>query len=553
VAQLESQLAEGRIGRREFVRMAAILGVALPAAYSMAGRITGKAFVEEARAADPKQGGVIKVSMNVKEVSDPAVFDWSEKGNVARHVIEPLVRINKDNVATPHLAERWEASDDLKTWTFYLRKGVKWSNGDDFTAEHVAWNFNRWLDPATGSSNQGRFSSMTKQVDTGEKDEDGNPKMSTVAADNAVEVVDAHTIRFNLANADLALPESMGDYPALIAHPDSIKEGSTWDQNPIGTGPFKLTGFKVGEYARYERADNPWWGGEVYLDGIQYIDHGDDPSAQLAALASGQVHANYRTGVEQVTATKAIPTLNLLDVVTAQTGVARMKVTEAPFDNPKVRQAIQACVDHTQLLEVAYQSLGSPGEDHHVAPIHPEYAELPRLKQDYDKAKQLLAEAGYEDGLEVQIDCVANPTWEQNTCLALSEMVKPAGITMNVNVMPGGTYWDRWLTAPLGFTSWTHRALGVQVLNLAYRSGVAWNETSYSNPEFDKLLDKAGTLVDVDERRKVMAELEAILQGDAVIVQPFWRSEFMAANKVVKNIYVHVANEHHFEKVWLDT
>jgi len=505
-----------------------------------------------ARAETPKSGGILRCSMNVKEMTDPATYDWSEKGNLARHMTEPLVRINKDNLAEPYLAESWKASDDLKTWTFRLRKGVKWSNGDDFIADDVVFNFNRWLDPATGSSNQGRFSSMTKKIDTGKKDDKGNPVMSTVAADGAIEKVDDHTVRFHLNRADISLPEAMGDYPALIVHRRFSEEGGDLSKNPVGTGPFTLTRYSVGEVAEYKkRTDHPWWGGDIYLDGIIYIDHGDDPGPMIAALASGQVDCNYRTSVEQVLTLKAIPNLVTYETVTAQTGVARMKVTEAPFDNKQVRKAIQACMDHTKLLELAYQNFGAPGEDHHVSPIHPEYYKRPALKQDYALAKKLLADAGYSDGIKVRIDCVANPTWEQNAVKVIAEMCKPAGIDVEINIMPGGTYWDRWMKTPFGFTSWTHRALGVQVLNLAYRSGVAWNETSYSNPEFDKLLDEAGAILDPKERSKVMRKLEVILQEDAIFIQPFWRSEFITATNKVHNIYCQVANESHFNEVWL--
>ena len=121
-----------------------------------------------------KMGGNMRVSMNIKATDDPAIFDWSEKGNVARHMTEPLVRIGEDGVAQPYLAESWSASEDLKTWTFNLRKNATWSNGDTFGADDVIHNFRRWLDPATGSSNQGRFSSMTTTTDTGKKDDNGN-------------------------------------------------------------------------------------------------------------------------------------------------------------------------------------------------------------------------------------------------------------------------------------------------------------------------------------------------------------------------------------------
>ncbi len=547
IPEMREQLRKGEITRRDFISTATRLGLSAAAAYTMAGSIMGPS---RARAATPKMGGNLRVSMNVKEITDPATYDWSEKGNVARQIIEPLVEINKDNIASPKLAESWSASEDLKTWTFKLRRGVKWSNGDSFGADDVIFNFKRWLDPKTGSSNQGRFSSMTKKIKTGKKDKDGKDEMSTVMAEGSLEKVDDHTVRFHLQRADLSLPESMGDYPAQIVHRRFSDEGGDLTKNPVGTGAFTLKEFKVGERATLAKRKG-YWGGDAYLDQISYIDHGDDPAAQLAALASDQVDTNYQTSVEQTGAIKAIPHLQLYQAVTAQTGVARMKMSEKPFDNQHLRQAILACVDHQKWLDIVYQGLGAPAEDHHVAPVHPEYADLPKPKQDYAKAKMLLAKAGHADGIDLRIDCVANPTWEQNAVKALVEMCKPVGINVAINIMPGGTYWDRWMTTPWGFTAWTHRPLGVQVLNLAYRTGVAWNESSHANPEFDRLLDEAGGLTDVNARRKVMAKLQTIMQEDAVIAQAFWRSVFVTANKRVQGLYAQVALEHHYNKVWL--
>jgi peptide/nickel transport system substrate-binding protein len=556
VRDMRERLRSGLIGRRDFLATATRLGVGAVAAVAMAGggHARGAASVPQAGAAGgaPKFGGTLRCSMNVKEVTDPATYDWSEKANVARHMIEPLVRISTDNIAEPYLAERWEASEDLKTWTFYLRPDVRWSNGDAFGADDVVFNVERWLDPMTGSANLSRFSALTTTVDTGRVDAQGRHIFSTSGTPGAVEKIDQHTVRFHLNQPDITLPESLADYTALIVHRDFAESGGDLAKNPVGTGAFLLKEIAVGEKALLvKRTDAPWWGGEVYLDRILYIDHGDDAAAQIAALVSDQVDTNLRTSVEQVDTVRAIPHLQLLEAMTASTGLARMKVTVEPFNDVRVRRAVQACVDHERWLELTYRGFGGVGEDHHVSPIHPEYAALPRLKQDYALAKRLLAEAGHGEGLRLSIDCSATPTFEQNAAKSLAEMCRPAGITVAINVLPGGTYWDRWLTTPFGFTSWAHRPLGVQALNLAYRSGAPWNETSYANPEFDRLLDEAGTILDPNERRSVMAKLEAILQGDAIIPQALWRAIFVVANKRVHNLQAHPAEEHHYNKVWL--
>jgi peptide/nickel transport system substrate-binding protein len=541
IPRMVEALENGRIDRREFLRTTTLLGLSATAAYGLAGKITGEDFVPNAQAQEPQRGGILRCSMNVKDCSDPAIYDWSEKGNVARQVIEPLVMLGPDNVARPWLAERWEANEDLTSWTFHLRRGVKWNNGDDFIADDVIFNFERWLDPATGSSNYGRFATLR-----GPNDGDG-------ILPDALEKVDDHTVRFNLRVPDLTLPENMTDYPALIVHRRFVEEGGNFVENPVGTGPFLLDEFAIGQRARFSKRDPAeYWGPEVYIDGIEFTDHGDDPAAALAALASGQVDLLYRLfSVDQVPAVLERDGLILHQTVTAQTGVARMKVTEPPFDNPLVRAAIRSCIDHPVLLELGYLGFGEPGEDHHVAPVHPDYAQIPRPQQDYERARQLLTEAGYPDGLEISIDCVAQPTWEPNTCQVIAQMLAPAGITLSVNIMPGGTYWDRWLTAPFGFTSWTHRPLGVTVLNLAYRTGVPWNESSYSNERFDRLLDQANGTINVEARRALMAELETILQSDSVIVQPFWRSVFTASTDRVNGFEIQPAEEHHYHRVWL--
>jgi peptide/nickel transport system substrate-binding protein len=566
VPELCEQLRKGVLERREFLRTATLLGVAAGTAYAMAGRITGGPWAPPAaQAATPKKGGTLKWGMEVQEMEDPATFAWTQASNLSRHIVEYLTFTGNDNITRPYLAEGWEASRDLKTWTFRLRRGITWSNGDDFGADDVVTNFTRWLDPATGSSNIGLFAAMVDELDEGKTDDKGHPLKTRRMTKGAVEKVDDHTVRLHLNSPVLSIPESLYNYPTAILHRRFAEEGGSLARNPVGTGPYALAEFSVGERAVLTRRAG-YWGRAPYLDEIQYLDMGADRSAWLEAIAAKRIDGIYEFDVDQLDAAEALPGVRVSTATTAQTAVARMRVDQAPFDNKELRRAIQACADRRALLDIAYRGKGAPGEDHHVSPIHPEYAELPPLRQDYEKAKALLAAAGHGGGLSLKID-VGNTSgsWEGDAMEALKAQLAPAGIALEVNVVPPARYREIWNRTPFGFTSWTHRPLGVMVLDLGYRSGVPWNESRYNNSEFDKALDVASAILDIDARRRAMAKVQSILQDDAVIVQPLWsilqddavivqplwRAVFSARRKQVKGYRTHPTLYHQFQKVWL--
>lgn len=552
IPELKEQLRRGEVDRREFLRTITLLGVSAGAAYAMAGKITGQGLAAPARA-QGKAGGTFKYAMKVQEMSDPATFDWTEKSNVARQIVEYLTITGDDNVTRPYLAESWSASEDLKTWEFKLRKGVKWSNGDDFNADDVVHNFTRWLDPKTGSSNVGLFSAMVDEVDTGKKDDKGEPIITKQMTKGAIEKVDSHTVRLHLNSPVLSIPENLYNYPTAIVHRKFDEMGADLSKNPIGTGPYELASFAVGSQAVLKKRKDPYWGGEVFLDEIHYVDLGEDASAQIAAIASGQVDGIYEVDVSQLDVFDNLPGVKVYEAATAQTGIGRMKVTEKPFDDVRVRKAVQLCMNTPEILKIAYRGRGQPGEHHHVAPIHPEYFKLPAPKYDPEAAKKLLAEAGYKDGITLKVDFgQTSGSWELAAMQEFKQQCAPAGINLQLNPVPAATYWGIWTTTPFGMTSWTHRPLGVMVLNLAYRSGVPWNEASYSNPEFDKALDEASAILDVTKRKAAMEKVQKILQDDAVMVQPIWRSVFSAATDKVQGYSTHPTLYHQWHKVWLD-
>lgn len=528
IPELAEHLRTERIDRREFLRTSTLLGLSAAVATRLASEITGEVFLATAQAQTPAMGGHLRVAKRVQEIVDPALFS-TDAHNQTRHVAEYLTETGFDYITRPALAESWSVSDDLKIWTLNLRKGVTWNNGDPFTADDVVFNLKRWINRATGSANASLFSALPEA---------------------GIERIDEHTVRLHLTRGNLAIPENLFAYTCAILHRNFERDGKNFAKSPIGTGPYTLVEQVFSERCVLAKRKG-YWGEEPHLDRITYIDTGDGEEAKIAALVSNQVDALHELSVDQLELVQRVPALEAHETATAYTGVARMRVSEAPFTDIRVRRAVTLAVDHARILELAYANRGTVAENHHVAPVHPEYFALPPIKRDVARAKALLAEAGHRNGVQIKIDYGQNEQWHGKAMQVMKAHLAEAGIDLTLNTMPATAYWDIWRKTPFGFTSWSDRPLGVMTLNLAYRSGAAWNESNYANPEFDAALDKASAILDPSERRKAMEDVQRILQNDAVIVQPLWRSVFSATNKRVRNYRVHPTLSHFYRKVWM--
>ena len=149
----------------------------------------------------------------------------------------------------------------------------------------------------------------------------------------------------------------------------------------------------------------------------------------------------------------------------------------------------------------------------------------------------MLTEAGQADHV-FEITSL-DDGFERDSADAMAAQLRDAGFNVERTIIPGATFWNDWLNYPFSGTTWNNRELGVMVLNLAYRSGVPWNETGYANPDFDALLDQANGIPDADARREVMAQIEQIMQDDAVINQSYWRSLYRSYRPGVVNADMH--------------
>jgi peptide/nickel transport system substrate-binding protein len=522
IYDLKVDMDKGKITRRDFLRYSTLLGMSAFAASQMA----GLGLAKKAFAAKPKRGGVLKVAGQVQKITHPAQFSWVAPSNVGRQIAEYLTFTDGKNITHPYLLKNWEVSDDLKTWTLNLRQGIKWNNGDTFTSDDVIFTMNQWLNKDVGSSILGL---MGEYLDL-----------------SGIEKVNQYQIKLNLKKPEIAIPEHLFHYPALILNAKTFQ--GDFIKAPVGTGPYTLESYLPGERAVLKARKDYWQKGAdgqplPYMDGMEFIDMGTEMAPQIAALKSGEIDyidLGDVGGVDVFQALRNDANIQIIPITSASTRVLRMRVDMKPWDDNKVRTALKICQHHEKILSLAYMNEGLQGQDFHVYQLHPEYCEKPIPKYDPQRAKQLLKEAGHPNGIDVNLSV---GTWPEVVRYAeiLKQDAAPAGFRINIQTMPTSQYWEKWTEVDLGVTPWMHRPIGTMVLNLAYVTDdegkpVAWNETRWSDPEFSKLLTQANGILNVDERRKVFCKLEDIQQSRGSIGIPFWRNAWYIMRKKVQDV-----------------
>ena len=549
VLDAASDLRKGKVNRREFLRLATLLGTSATMAYAMAGCAPPAGAPAGDSAAAPaaapavggiKRGGTWTSAMLLQLIDHPARLSWLQGGNVVRQVSEYLTETGPDNITRPYLLEKWEASDDVKTWTLYLRQDVTFNNGDKMTADDVMFTFGQWLDPDVGSSMLGF--------------------LGYIGGMDNIEKVDDYTIRLNFNEPSISLPEDLNQYPAIVLHRSF---GGDYIQQPIGTGAFTLKEYKDGERAVFEARKDYWRkaadGGSLpYLDTLTYVSLEHD--AAVAAVLAGQIDSLYNPTAADWESLKDVAELAIFPASTAQSLVGRMRIDLEPWDDVRVRQALKLCQDRQKIMDLAYKGQGDLAIDAHVAPIHPDYAPMDIPAYDPEAAKALLEEYAAEKGIELPLKvtlATKNDEGEDLIAQTLKESALAGGFDIALDITDAGGYWDRWTEVDLGITAWTHRPLGTMVLNAGYSldadgKPVPWNETRWNDAEFMEKLKLANGTLDIEARRAIMAEIEEIFQSRGPVFISFWKNVWNITRKEFQGVVGHPTSYDLMYEVWKD-
>ena len=424
-------------------------------------------------------------------------------------IYDRLVGLDENGLPVPDLAVSWEPDETAEKWTFKLREGVTFHDGKPFTSADVAYTFKHIFDPELESA----VAAMLDIVDV-----------------EALETPDDLTVVFNLKSGHADFPLLLADYRVRM-----IREGSldTIEENPIGTGPYKLEKFDLDGTTVFVVNDD-YWRGPPGLAVIEVIAMADS-EARVQALLANQIDLVEELGPEQLAMFEDDPNYVIREVPTGYWQNFVMNVTLPPFDDVRVRQAMKLVVDRQEIIDVVLQGHGSMGYDHPVWPGDPYFLELD-LPQDIEKAKELLDEAGYPDGLTVELYVSDIDSFMIPLAVVYKEQAAEAGINVEIKQVPSDGYWDQiWLVKPFCGSHWGQRPAD-QILNEAFRCEASWNETFWCDEEFEQLLDDARKELDLAKRTELYRKAQQLLADEGGEIVFLFKNEIDVMNARVKGM-----------------
>ncbi len=482
-------------------------------------------------ASEPKRGGTLNLvytDTSSAETTDPIL-----QTGIA--VSQPALNNTFDRLTyivpgtwelRPRLATSWEASQDAKSWTFKLRRGVRFSNGKPLTSRDVAWTLRRILDKRNGSSAYARLSS--------ELDPDG------------ISTPDAHTVVVRLKKPDAQFPNFMGAYQTGI-HPN----GSDPKKDPIGTGPFMIKSWKPTLGWEIVRNPNYWVKGLPYLDSVRAV-YIADPNTKAQAVISGSADISDRIPFTQVGAIRANTNLRLYTLPGAVFLDYVFDQSQAPFTDPRVFKAIKMAVNRKVLIQASILGNGTLTGDVPVLPGDPFYPPKRGVPgPEIARARSLLAAAGHRNGVDITMTVADVYPGLADMVAALKAVVAPAGVDITINKVPTDTFWsNHWLRRP-SFAAYWNRRHPKELLELLYRSRAVWNEGKFYDAKLDALIDAGGRTLSPTKQRAIFRQALFRVATESGVGISFHVNGIHVAKRRVQGVRVDPQIMLILEKAWI--
>jgi peptide/nickel transport system substrate-binding protein len=519
--ELIDEYREGTVSRRELLQRGSVLGMSIPLLGLLAGvpaAVAAPALTRRGAAGTLRVGGVIPDGS-----LEPPLLQSLGALSISHIAGEQLVFADKNSVLRPRLATSWKPSRGARSWTFNIRRNVKFHDGTPLTADDVVATFKRLLtkDSQALSSYKGVIRSVTK---TG-----------------------PYSVRFDLGAPNGFFPYLTGQmtYQSIILPksyqlPSDLSKPGEWTSKMNGTGPFVLKENR-GAAGLSFTANPSYWAGKPSLDAVEFQILEDQ--ARVTALLSNQIDLAVQTsyqGARQLDSGGA----NVIPLQTATHRYLHMNVKKKPFNDPRVRQAFALALNRPDIVRGLWGPYAQVGND---SPLWPGYAftdkSVPQRKQDLARARALLKAAGAEN-LRVTLSCYRSfemPDYAQRVAQALKQI----GVNCSVKVYTSAQYFDGvsfgasgklapWLGVDFGIVDYGHRAVPLTYLNAALRSGGVWNAARFSNKGFDGLIRSFEAAASLRDQRRYARQMQQQLLRETPVIYSYFYSFIAAASPKVK-------------------
>lgn len=491
----------------------------------------------EAAAAPPEGGpqGTLTVALTTSPNSlDIASAAERQAWNAASQIFDSLVWIDDEGQKQPALAESWEISEDGTEYIFHLRQGVTFHNGEPFTADSVVFSWERGSQPDM-------------------------PWSDRWTAAQTVEKVDDYTVRMTTDGpSPLLLALIAGNWG--MVPPKYIEEVGEegFAEKPVGTGPFKLVEWRQGDRIVLEANPDYWQEGVPRLQNLIFRPI-PESSTRVAAIQTGDIDIATRLSAEEAESLQGVEDLTVINYpIDRVFYITFNNLTTGkgqPTEDARVRQAMNYAVDVQAIVDSLFNGYARPAISL-VTPNNLGYDEsLQPFTYDPDRARELLAEAGYPDGFSMDFACPAGAyTNFEQVCEAIQGYLAEVGIETNLEIMESGQYWDlesRKELPPLFGDSWAELSGEALPRLRGALGGMEASYSSWSSPDIDALLDQIGTTIDDEQRAGLYRELQQFMQEDPPFIFLYEPVTFEAISNRVQNYQPRASEEYYLKEVWV--